>query len=100
MTINITAGPSKFDLMLALFDRGGTPRSVEFRLAGPGKHRALVVITAVECEDGSGESWNYKGRLLRIHPSKEGDGSPRLQDAEGWYHSGRRQGTMRISGRP
>lgn len=58
---DIHAGPSKFDLMLALFDRAGSrPRSVQFT-AGPGHSLVDVVITGVSMEDGSGESWLFEG---------------------------------------
>ena len=60
----ITAGPSKYDLMLALFDATGDgPRPVVFNadggLCGPGPY--TVHVTSVEREDGSGESWNVRG---------------------------------------
>lgn len=70
MSFKIVAGPSKFDLMTALFAKGAT-NPLEFSLKGflPD---ALVVdgnpprikkvrLSSVEREDGSGESWNLKG---------------------------------------
>lgn len=63
----ITQGPSKFDLSIALFDRKPVnTRSVELTL-GDGRVVQLV-INGVEVEDGSGESWIFKGYLRRIHP--------------------------------
>ena len=46
LSFNAIGGPSKFDLMLSLFDGNKEPRrTVEFQ------------------EDGSGESWNFEGGL-------------------------------------
>lgn len=52
----IIDGPSKFDLMLALFDRKGNDRTVDFKTEDGKEWSAL--IRSVEVEDGSGESWN------------------------------------------
>jgi len=58
-------GPSKWDLMLSLFD--DTLRRVTFVCNigddSSGNYSASlgVLISAVEREDGSGESWNFKG---------------------------------------
>lgn len=86
---NILAGPSKFDLMLALFDNSNDrKRYVQFTLqvdggvgvvktqsVAPQGAKALIAamdklptvveadITNVEREDGSSESWNIEGRL-------------------------------------
>jgi hypothetical protein len=58
---NIVNGPSKFDLMLSLFDGNKTPRrTVDFHLEGV-KTRIQVAITEIQQEDGSGESWNFEG---------------------------------------
>jgi hypothetical protein len=86
----IVAGPSKFDLMLALFDNsnaskrhvqftlqveGGSnevktqsftgPNAVSNMLAAMDKLPTVVEtdITSVEREDGSGESWNIEGYI-------------------------------------
>lgn len=59
----ILNGPSKFDLMLSLFDGNKEPRrTVKFRLEGL-KQEVEVAITSVQQEDGSGESWNWEGNL-------------------------------------
>lgn len=97
MTTNIVSGPSKFDLMLALFDRKPITRELEFGLPGPDKEAALIVISGLELEDGSGESWNYKGMLRRMLPYPKDGSPPPPRRVEGWYHTGRRQGTMRYS---
>ena len=61
--LNITAGPNKFELMLALFDNTSTEeRTVRFGVAqGRLKSRLTVLVNAVEREDGSSESWNIEG---------------------------------------
>ena len=62
----IKGGPSKWDLMLALFDGNtGGPRYLDFHLES-GKLSGAVVVSSVEREDGSGESWNITGRTGSI----------------------------------
>ncbi len=69
--LEITDGPSKFDLMLALFDGNCEHRrEVVFNLRA-GKSTStlavidsVVVIDSVTREDGSGESWNFEGRVV------------------------------------
>ena len=63
LSFNVTGGPSKFDLMLSLFDGNKDPRrTVEFQLEGA--HVPITAgITMVQQEDGSGESWNFEGWL-------------------------------------
>lgn len=63
-TLKITNGPSKLDLMLALFDRpqqGTSSRKATF-VTEDGKHH-IVTILSVEAEDGSRESWNIKAHI-------------------------------------
>lgn len=58
---NVVGGPSKFDLMVSLFE--GNPqhrRTVAFKLEGL-RQEVHVAITGVQQEDGSGESWNIEG---------------------------------------
>jgi hypothetical protein len=55
--VEIKSGPSKFDLMLALFDCDiDKVRTVSFELSNGTEIE--VGISSVEREDGSGESWN------------------------------------------
>lgn len=61
---SIVGGPSKFDLMLALFDSTREkPRSVGFEISSEGPHfeKIEVGITAVSHKGGSGEDWNFAG---------------------------------------
>lgn len=79
----ISKGPSKFDLMVSLFEGNPTPRhrvtftvspqnTIETRFA----RDLRVSITCIEQEDGSGESWNFKGYVQKdeLSPSKIVDG--------------------------
>ncbi len=62
-SFSIVNGPSKFDFMVSLFEGNHRPRrTVNFRLAGF-TEEVPVAITAVQQEDGSGESWNWEGNL-------------------------------------
>ena len=61
LSFNVVGGPSKFDLMLSLFDGNKQPRrTVEFQLEGV-RDTITAGITMVQQEDGSGESWNVEG---------------------------------------
>lgn len=56
----IESGPSKYDLMLALFDRcSARPRPVTFTFRAESRKpvETEVHVEGVEIEDGSGESW-------------------------------------------
>lgn len=63
--VTITNGPSKYDLMLGLFDREcSRPRPVQFALQIPGRPHPLGMelhVEGVDIEDGSGESWIITG---------------------------------------
>lgn len=73
LSFRIVNGPSKFDLMLSLFDGNQTPRrTVSFQLEGVEMH-IPVAIVMIEQEDGSGESWNFKGQT-------------RFEGAKGSFH--------------
>ena len=64
LSFDAVGGPSKFDLMLSLFDGNKEPRrTVEFKLEGA-REAIVVAITAVQQENGSGESWNFEGQLV------------------------------------
>lgn len=85
---NIVGGPSKFDLMLSLFDGNKHPRrTVDFQLEGVNGH-IRVAITSVEQEDGSGESWNFGGHLW--HDTEK------HWHVEGYFGTKGRRGTMRF----
>lgn len=63
---NIVSGPSKFDLMTAVFVWKPERHKVQF---STDTNMVLsAVIDSVSAEDGSGESWNISGR---VEPSDE-----------------------------
>lgn len=69
LSFNVVGGPSKFDLMLSLFDGNKDPRrTVEFQLEGA-RRPITVGITMVQQEDGSGESWNFRGWVSGDDPT-------------------------------
>jgi len=87
----ISAGPSKFDLMMSIF---GEKPVLEFTFDGPTDttnplHSAICVqtikirILTVSREDGSGESWNFEGKI-----------SGNDQPVKGYYHTRNRRGHL------
>jgi len=85
----IVKGPSKFDLMLALFDSKFPDfRTVIFHLHDGTRFEAN--ITGVQAEDGSADSWNFSatGRLNSILNE--------FSHVQGYYHTGRRVGHIRF----
>jgi hypothetical protein len=87
----ITGGPSKFDLMLALFDRASGIRGVTFDIQRFEYPSVGVVINEVGLEDGSGESWNFKGKTVK---SKD---YPECRNVMGHFHTGYRTGIIQYS---
>lgn len=91
----INGGPSKFDLTLALFDRKPIVRAVEFKFTGESAMSALVVINEIGIEDGSGESWLFKGYVRSVRIGSGGNHSvPPLppRRVHGWYRTDTRKG--------
>lgn len=85
LSFTVVGGPSKFDLMLSLFDGNKEPRrTVEFQLDGA-RGPIVVAITTVQQEDGSGESWCIKGWITNYR---------RSFDIEGYYSSKGRAGRI------
>lgn len=70
-TYQITAGPSKWDLMLALFDNAADQtRELRFdaRTSNDNLRTSFdITINGIFVEDGSGESWNIFGRTHNKH---------------------------------
>ena len=93
----ITNGPCKLDLMLALFDANNTrPRPVVFVVAGEGQlcpGPVEVQISSVEREDGSGESFNLKGRW----DFRSLSGLSISYNVEGYYSTKTRTGTVTLT---
>jgi hypothetical protein len=85
----IESGPGKFGLAASLFTGTGCrhPNVVEFSLQGI-KNPLAVAVRGVEQEDGSGESWNFKGTtfyVLGLHIP-----------VEGYYSTRSRKGIIRF----
>jgi len=89
-SVTITAGPSKFDLMLSLFDGNKEPRRTVGFMIQSGKsdfhnRTALeVAITKVSQEDGSGESWCFDGCVVNTRPQFHVTGWFRTSSRGGW----------------
>jgi hypothetical protein len=84
-TSTILDGPSKFDLMLSLFDGNSTkPRYARFFILEPGARESSnsipVLISGIIREDGSGEKWIFTGYIQ----GKSVTGYFCTQDRRGW----------------
>lgn len=108
--VTIVDGPSKFDLMVAFFDRfgpygttrqRGSQKSVAFatgRLTSSDRSRAgavaaIVKVDSLAHEDGSGHSFMFTGRLAEgttLFRGSTGDGR-----VEGYYNSRTREGFIK-----
>lgn len=88
ITYRITEGPSKFDLMCSLFDG----KIVQFTQEIGNKKTIKAVITAIEMEDGSNDSWNIKMLV------KESNANPIQvgKSLSAYYSSRNRQGNIRL----
>jgi len=88
----IVSAPSKWELMLALFDH--KHHSVSFRLysengtSSLGHPNFLVEIRGVLLEDGSGESFCFNG----YHIVESGH----IQSVKGWFRTSDRKGWLQI----
>jgi hypothetical protein len=94
----LVKGPSKFDLMMALFDQkgnGGKPHYVTFEAADGQKITAK--IQSVGIEDGSGESWIIEGVVICVayrigrHPTTDRE----QFDFTGYFQTERRLGWLK-----
>lgn len=84
-SVPISNGPSKFDLMLALFDsRPPDRRWITFHVEEYRRETLDVHVLAVERKDGSCERWNFKG-LVRFSEHYGGycSGTYSTQDRKG-----------------
>lgn len=96
---DISNGPCKFELMMALFDRKSVnTRDVEFKLgANDSTIVAHVVITGVEIEDGSGEKWIFKGYVRNVAPTSEQSVPPPSRQCFGFYRTDSRRGWLELA---
>lgn len=88
--VGIQNGPSKYDLMLALFERSASnPRPVTFILNATPEakwasgYRLTVHITGVSIEDGSGQSYCFEGQTDK-------------GTVKGWFRTDTREGTIEV----
>ncbi len=89
---NIVDGPSKFDLMLALFDSDSSHRrTVAFLLENPEAKQGDLqcaslnfVINEVGREDGSGENWLFDGYYKVADRSGNARGFFSTRTRKGW----------------
>lgn len=89
----ITNAPSKWELMLALFDSSNSrPRTVDFLVECEDGHSVYerVSINRVSKEDGSGESWCFEG--IAIMDGKHSCG------VKGWFRTSDRHGWIQFLG--
>lgn len=98
----VVAGPSKFELMTALFVRG-TPE-VEFTFHETGANWSLkvkAVVLSVGKEDGSCESWlveiNSTELLMKIGPQDQRGNGKNIENEiryQFYYETRQRHGTL------
>ncbi len=91
LQLDILEGPSKFDLMLAIFDGGSDRRrEVTFTVAQRGHHayreQIVTLIDGADREDGSSENWLIKGWHL-VTPSQ-------WKSIGGYYNTKTRRGWL------
>ncbi|MDO8601658.1 MAG: hypothetical protein Q7R62_00795 [bacterium] len=88
----IVNGPSKFDLMVALFYGSGLEKTrpeVTFEIGAGGETRRVsCIINSISREDGSGESWNIQGYTPHEEP---------WMDFRAYFTTSVRQGHIRFS---
>lgn len=88
---SIVGGPSKFDLMIAFFDKiGEHRRPVKLKIGGPDYITIIevpVVINTLTWEDGSGNNWYFEGYAS--------DGPFQGLNLVGYFNSNRREGWIR-----
>jgi hypothetical protein len=90
ITYRITEGPSKFDLMSSLFDGKVVQFTQEIE---SNKKTVSAVITVIEMEDGSRESWNIKMLVKESSTSSIQVG----KSLSAYYSSRNRQGNIRLN---
>jgi len=88
--INIVDGPSKFDLMTALFVWKPERLRVEFKADDGAIYKAS--INACEAEDGSGECWIIRGYAIDASSVR----SRSAESYEGFFRTNTRAGFLRF----
>ncbi len=84
----ILNGPSKFDLMLALFDGDSiNPRHVSFTVLDNSlaKMGISVALNSLAREDGSSQNWLFTGYLWTTdHDNRSVKGYLSIKNRKGW----------------
>jgi hypothetical protein len=86
-SFQVTNGPSKFDLMLSVFER----KVVTLALKRCGVKDVRVIVSAIEQEDGSCDSWCVKGFIVQDCPIHQ-ELSREYLIFEGYYSTKDRMG--------
>lgn len=85
---NIVNGPSKFSLMVALFDAtSANQRYVSFTILANSltKMTISVSLNSATREDGSGQNWLFAGYLsIANHDNKSVKGYFSIKNRKGW----------------
>jgi hypothetical protein len=94
----ITDGPGKFDLSVALFHGRSKSDYVDFTVDDPdgGKHFLITATTinTVQREDGSRESWNIEGYCML--PDYKDSGRP-THPFKAYFHTQHRHGHIIVT---
>lgn len=93
--LNIVNGPSKFEVILSLFDgnaQNRRPVNLVLMTEKTGIFGRDFFFDSVEREDGSGECWNFSGLYK---PELQSD---RLVRAHGFYSTQTRKGFLEVEG--
>ena len=89
ISAKIVNGPSKFDLMLALFNRKVVNQEGVIFTVADVSLKLSAVITGVAAEDGSGESWNLTGYVRPAHDPMVPPNNVKM-----WFRTDTRKGHM------
>ena len=102
-TIQITDGPSKFDLIVAFSDRFGTgfgadQRYVRFTtdriIPGNRKGEVRLYISGLEYESGGGHSWLFRGYIAPGSSLELGDDNN--HQISGYFNTRSRVGWLKL----
>jgi len=96
-SLNIVGGPSKWDLMLAVFDRDHEPgREVMLLIEDwTGENRTVnvhVIIPSIKQEQGSCEAWKFEGTVV------DGPDEVLKHRVKGCYDTKARKGKLELLG--
>lgn len=95
--IKVSDGPSKFALMMALFDRDGKPRAVAFKVAQESDLYFDVTVMGME-QAGPDDNWHIKGRCIgiKVNPRSNHGAPPPSRIVEVHYSTISRRGWIKF----